>query len=131
MPTWHFNTLCNSGGKINIGLINDEANVVAPRRGLRFQLQPPNENLADTVELAKGDDPTTSEPADTISTKFAHAASRAPNSFHSTPPSAILVYLERVQKLEAQMPILLHHMKPWMQKSVIEAEDRIEKNVAQ
>ena len=46
-------------------------------------------------------------------------------------PSATLVLIARVQKLDAQMATLLHHIQPLMQKSIAEVEDRIEKKVAQ
>ena len=36
-----------------------------------------------------------------------------------------------VQKLEAQMATLLHHIQPWMQKSIVKANEQIEKNISQ
>ena len=57
--------------------------------------------------------------------------SRAPSSSRSTQPLAVLVLIARVQKLDAQMATLLHHIQPWMQNSIDEAEDRIEKTMAQ
>ena len=63
-------------------------------------------------------------------TSSSNVTSRAPISFGSTPPSAELVPLARVQKLEAQMATLLHHMHPWMQKSIDEAAERIVKKIA-
>lgn len=69
-----------------------------------------SENLVEMVELAEGDDPTTFEPADTTSAGFIHAASRSPNLSRATLPFAALVFLARVQKLEARMATLLHHM---------------------
>lgn len=76
---------------VEIDLIRDQANVAAPRRGSRVELQALSENLEDTVELVQGDDPATSEPVDTTLAEFAHAASRAPSSSRSTPPPATLV----------------------------------------
>uniref|UniRef100_M1DXJ6 Integrase core domain containing protein n=1 Tax=Solanum tuberosum TaxID=4113 RepID=M1DXJ6_SOLTU len=35
----------------------------------------------------------------------------------------------RVQKLEAQMATLLHHIQPWMQKSIAESEARMERRM--
>uniref|UniRef100_M1DUE6 Integrase core domain containing protein n=1 Tax=Solanum tuberosum TaxID=4113 RepID=M1DUE6_SOLTU len=59
------------------------------------------------------------------------AVSRDPSSSKSTPPSGAVVFpLARVQKLEAHMATLLHHIQPWMQKSIVESEARIEKIVA-
>ena len=42
-----------------------------------------------------------------------------------------LVLLARVQKLEAQMATLLHHIQPWMQKSITDSEDRLERKMVQ
>lgn len=83
------------------------------------------------VELHQGVNPATSDPADTTPDDSTHAANRSPISSKSTSPSAPLVLLALVQKLEAQIVTLLHHMHPWMQKSIVEAEDRIEKRVIQ
>ena len=62
------------------------------------------------VELAQGADHATLEPANATQDEYAHAISTAPNFFRSTSPSAALVPLERVQKLEVQMAILLHRI---------------------
>uniref|UniRef100_M1DQL8 Integrase core domain containing protein n=1 Tax=Solanum tuberosum TaxID=4113 RepID=M1DQL8_SOLTU len=60
-----------------------------------------------------------------------HRATRvAPSSSQSTPQlGAIVVPLARVQKLEAQMATLLHHIQPWMQKSIAESEARMERRM--
>lgn len=42
-----------------------------------------------------------------------------------------LVLLERVQKLKAQMCTLLHHIQPSMQRSIAEADERLEFKMAQ
>ena len=39
--------------------------------------------------------------------------------------------IARVQKLKDQMATLFHHIKPWIQKSIVVDEDWIEKKVAQ
>uniref|UniRef100_M1DF00 Integrase core domain containing protein n=1 Tax=Solanum tuberosum TaxID=4113 RepID=M1DF00_SOLTU len=58
------------------------------------------------------------------------AASMAHSSSRSTPQlGAIAVPLARVQKLEAQMATLLHHIQPWMQKSIAESNARIERRM--
>uniref|UniRef100_M1DAM0 Integrase core domain containing protein n=1 Tax=Solanum tuberosum TaxID=4113 RepID=M1DAM0_SOLTU len=58
------------------------------------------------------------------------AASMAPSSSRSTPQlGATVVPLARVQKLEAQMATLLHHIQSWMQKSIAESEARIERRM--
>ena len=93
-------------------------------------MQPLIKNLVDTLELDEGADPATSEPTDTTPAESAPGTSRAPDSSRSTPPSAALVPNSRVQKLDAQMVALLHHIQPWMQKSIAEAEDWIMKKVA-
>ncbi|KAG5581492.1 hypothetical protein H5410_052119 [Solanum commersonii] len=54
----------------------------------------------------------------------------APSSTRSTPQlGATVVPLARVQKLEAKMAILLHHIQPWMQKSIVEFEARMERMI--
>uniref|UniRef100_M1D9P3 Integrase core domain containing protein n=1 Tax=Solanum tuberosum TaxID=4113 RepID=M1D9P3_SOLTU len=63
-------------------------------------------------------------------TSSGEAASRAPSSSRSTSPlGAVVVPLARVQKLEAQMATLLHHVRPWMQKSIVESESRMERRM--
>ena len=42
-----------------------------------------------------------------------------------------MVPLARVKKLEAQMSTLLHHIKPWMQRSIAEVEEWLERKMAQ
>ena len=76
------------------------------------------------VEQAQGDNPATFEPTDTILVESIPSGSTAPSSSRST-ASATLVPLARVQKLEDQMATLLHHIQPWMQRSIAEAEERI------
>ena len=46
-------------------------------------------------------------------------SSTAPSSSRTDPLPA-LVSLARVQKLEAQMDTLLHHIQPWMKWSITE-----------
>ena len=46
---WHIDQLKTPLGTVDIGLIKDEANELAPRRGPRPELSPLGENLADTV----------------------------------------------------------------------------------
>ena len=46
-----------------------------------------------------------------------------------TAPLPALVPLARVQKLEAQMATLLHHIHLWMQKSITESEERLKRKM--
>ena len=46
-------------------------------------------------------------------------------------PFPALVPLARVQKLEAQIATLLHHIQPWMQKCIAKAEERLERRMVQ
>ena len=48
---WHSDVLHTLTRSVDIGLIRDVANVTAPRRGPRVDLQTLSENLADTVML--------------------------------------------------------------------------------
>ena len=53
MPIWHINHLKTPLGTVDIALIRDKANELAPRRGPRLELPPLGENLADTVAHAR------------------------------------------------------------------------------
>ena len=44
---------------------------------------------------------------------------------------ATLVPLARIQKIEVQMDTLRTHIQPWMQRSIAEAEEQIERKMAQ
>lgn len=80
-------------------------------------------NFADRVKLSQGVDPSTAELAYTTPADSTHAASLSLSSSRSISPSIVLVPLDRVQELEAQMAILIHHMQPWMHKSIVENEE--------
>ena len=49
VPIWHVDQLKIPLGTVDIDLIRDEANELAPRRGPRQELPPLSDNLADTV----------------------------------------------------------------------------------
>ena len=49
MPIWHIDQLKTPQGTISVGLIRDEANEVAARRGPRPELPPLADDLADMV----------------------------------------------------------------------------------
>uniref|UniRef100_M1DLL2 Integrase core domain containing protein n=1 Tax=Solanum tuberosum TaxID=4113 RepID=M1DLL2_SOLTU len=113
---------------LDIGLIRDEANVAAPRREPQVEVPPLGADLADTMGQAQGGDLSIPDHTDTILGSSSQAASMAPSSSPSTPQlGATVVLLARVQKLEAQMATLLHHIQPWMQKSIDESEARMER----
>ena len=86
---------------------------MARNRGPRIEVQPLGENLAATIEQAKGSNPITSKPTDTTLDESIPGVSIALRSSRSI-PSATLVSLAMVQKLKAQMATLLHHIQPWM-----------------
>uniref|UniRef100_M1A7F0 Integrase core domain containing protein n=1 Tax=Solanum tuberosum TaxID=4113 RepID=M1A7F0_SOLTU len=131
VPIWHCDRLIHPTETLDIGLIRDEANVAAPRREPQVEVPPLGTDLADTVEQAQGSDSIIPGHTDTVPASSSQAASRAPSSSKSTLPSGVAVVpMARVQKLEAQMATLLHHIQPWMQKSIAESEARIEKRVA-
>uniref|UniRef100_M1DY73 Integrase core domain containing protein n=1 Tax=Solanum tuberosum TaxID=4113 RepID=M1DY73_SOLTU len=111
-------------------LIQDEANVAAPRREPQIEVPPLGADLADTVGQAQGGDPIIPDQSDTVPSSSSQAASMAPSSSRSTPQlGATIVPLARVHKLEAQMATLLHHIKPWIQKSIAESEARMERRM--
>ena len=67
---------------------------------------------------------------DTTLVESIPGSSTAPSSSRSAPFPA-LVPLARVQKLEAQMATLLHHIQPWMERFITEAEERLERKMVQ
>ena len=71
----------------------------------------------------------TSATTDTLPVESIMGSSTAPTSSSSTPFPA-LVLLARFQKLEAQMATHLHHIYPWMERSIVEAEERLECKMA-
>ena len=107
-----------------------EVNDLSPHRVPRPEVPPLGENLADTVEKAQADTQATSEPTHTTLVESIPGGSTAPSSSHLT-SSGTLVPLSRVQKLESQMATLLHHIQPWMQRSIGEAEERIKRKMPQ
>ena len=115
MPIWHVDQLKTLQGTVDIGLIRDEANELAPRRGPHQELPPLADDLADTVAQAR----TTTQATSTTPVESILGSSTAPSSSRTAPLPA-LVPLARVQKFEAQMATLLHHIQPWMQKSITE-----------
>ena len=113
MPIWNGDQLKTPLGTVDISLIRDEANELAPCRGTRPELPPLGENLADTVAQART--ATKAASTDTTPIDSILGSSTAPRSSRST-PFPVLVPLSRVQKLKAQMATLLHHIQPWMQR---------------
>ena len=91
-------------------------------------LPPLGDNLADTV--AQACTAMHAASTDTTPVESISGSSTAPSSSRSAPFSA-LVPLARFQKLEAQMATLLHHAQPWMQTSIAETEERLERRMVQ
>ncbi|TMX01568.1 hypothetical protein EJD97_024277 [Solanum chilense] len=128
MPIWHIDQLKSPPGTVDIGLIKDEANELAPHRGPRPELPPLGDNLVDTVAHART--ATQAASTDTTPVECISGSSTAPSSSFSAPFPA-LVPLARVQKLEAQMAMLLHHIHPLMQSSIAKAEERLDWRMVQ
>ena len=104
--------------------------MAAPRREPQVEVPLLGTDLVDTVGQAHGGEPIMPDHADTVPGSSSQAASMAPSSSRSTPQlGATVVPLARVQKLEAQMATLLHHIQPWMQKSIAESEARMEHRI--
>ena len=110
VPIWHIDQLKTLQGTVDVGLIRDEANELASRRGPRPELPPLADDLADTVAQ---DRTATYASIDTTPVKSILGSSPAPSSSR-TAPLPVLVSLARAQKLEAQMATLLHHIQSWM-----------------
>uniref|UniRef100_M1DPZ3 Integrase core domain containing protein n=1 Tax=Solanum tuberosum TaxID=4113 RepID=M1DPZ3_SOLTU len=123
VPIWHCDKLIQAAGTLDIGLMRDEANVAAPCRERQLDVPSLGEDLAADVEQMLGDDPAPPAHTNNAPASPSQAASRAPSSSRATLSSGVsVVPLARVQKLEAQMATLLHHVKPWMQRSIAESE---------
>ena len=116
MPIWHVDLLRTPQGTVDIGLIRVEANELALRRGRCRELPQLGDNLAYTV--AHDHTATQAVSSDTTLVEAILGSSTAPSSSRSSPLPA-LVPLARVQKLEARMATLLHHIQPWMQRSIV------------
>uniref|UniRef100_M1DG99 Integrase core domain containing protein n=1 Tax=Solanum tuberosum TaxID=4113 RepID=M1DG99_SOLTU len=87
-------------------------------------------NCAGTRECRSGIVIVLPDHTDTVPASSSKPASRAPSSSQSTPQLGDTVFpLARVQKLEAQMATLLHHIQTWMQKSIAESEARMEQRM--
>ena len=128
VPIWHVDQLKTPQGTVDVGLIKDEANELAPHRGPRPELPPLTDDLADTVAYACM--ATQAASTDNTPVESFPGSSNAPSSSRTSPLPA-LVPLDRVQKLEAQMATLRHHIQPWMQKSITESEERLERKMVQ
>ena len=128
VPIWHVDQLKTPQGTTDVGLIRDEANELAPRRGPHPELAPLADDLSDTVAQART--ATHAASSDTTPVESIPGSSTAPSSSCTTPLPA-LVLLARVQKLEAQMATLLHHIQPWMQNSITESEERLKWKMVQ
>ena len=83
MPIFHIDQLKTPLGTVDIGLIMDEANELAPRRGPRPELPPLGNKLDDTVaqdRTAKQAASTDTNPVESIS-----GSSTVSSSSHSAP----------------------------------------------
>ena len=125
VPIWHIDQLNTPQGTVDVGLISDEANELAPRRGPRKELPPLADDLVDTVAQDRS---ATQASTNTTPVESIPGSSPAPSSSR-TAPLPLLVPLARVQKLEAQIATLLHHIQPWMQKSITESKARLERQM--
>ena len=122
MPIWHIDQLKTPVGTYDIDLIRDEANELAPCRLPCQEFPPLRDNVADMVAQART--ATHEASTDTNLVESIPGSSTTPSSSLSA-PFPILVPLARVQKLEAQMATLVHHIQPWMKSSIDEAEERL------
>ena len=114
---------------MDIGLIRDEANELTLSIGPCQKVPLLGENVADTVEQAQAATLFTSDLTDTTPVESISGGRTASSSSRLT-PFATLVSLSRVQKLEAKMDTLLHHIQSWMERSIAEAEEHMERRMA-
>ena len=91
MPIWHVDQLKIPQGTVDVGLIRDEANELAPRRGPHPELPPLADDLADTVAQARTATQvasTNTTPVDSISD-----SSTVPSSSRTSPLPALVLTL--------------------------------------
>ena len=84
--------------------------------------------MANTVAHARTAMQAASKTTDTTPVESILGSSTTPSSSNSAPFPAV-VPLARVQKLEAQMATLMHHIHPWMQRSIDKAEEFLERRM--
>ena len=98
VPMWHVDQFKTLQGTVGVVLIRDEANELAPRRGLHLELPQLGDDLTEMVAQAH----TAMQAASTDTTPIASipGSSTAPSSSRIAPPPTLLS-LARVQKLEA------------------------------
>ena len=94
MPVWHIDVIKTPPDTLDIGLIRDEANELAPHEGPSPEVHPLRENLASMVDPAQAANPATSKNTDTTPVESIQGCSTSPSSSHST-PSTTLVPLAR------------------------------------
>ncbi|TMW98359.1 hypothetical protein EJD97_004146 [Solanum chilense] len=122
VPVWRIDVLKTPFVTVDIGLIR------APRVP-HPEVQPLGENLVAPLEQDQAAKPTTSETTDTTSVESISGGSTTLISFRLA-PSATLVPLSRVKKLKDQMDTLLYHIQPWLQRSIAEVEEGLERKMA-
>ena len=74
VPIWHVDQLKTPQGTVDVGLIRDEANELAPRRGPRPELAPLADDLSDTAAST-----------DTTPVESIPGSSTAPSSSRTVP----------------------------------------------
>ena len=109
MPILQIDQLKTPLGTIDIVFIKAKANELAPRRVPHQELPPLGENQIDTVAHARTATQDASKTSDTTLVESIQVSSTVPSSSQLAPFPA-LVPLARVQKLEAQMATILHHI---------------------
>ena len=80
---WHADQLKTPLGTVDVGLIRDEANELAPPRGPRAELPPLADDLADTFAQARK--ATQAASTDTTPVESISGSSTAPSSSRKTP----------------------------------------------
>ena len=90
VPIWNIDKLKTPMGIVDIGLIRDEANELAPCTGPRQELPPLGENIADTVAHARTATQDSSKTTDTAPVESILGSSTAPRSSRSAPSHALV-----------------------------------------
>ena len=88
VPIWHVYQLKTPQGTVDVGLIRDEANELAPRRGPCLEMPPLANDLADTVAQARM--ATQAASTDTTLVESIPGSSTAPRSSRTAPLQALV-----------------------------------------
>ncbi|TMW82926.1 hypothetical protein EJD97_003840 [Solanum chilense] len=123
VPIWHVDQRKTQQGTVDVDLIRDDANELAPRRGPHPELPSLADDLGDTVAQART--ATQAASTDTTPVESIPGSSTAPRSTRTTPlPALVLLARAAVDSLRADIDKILEARVPESEAPSVEsAED--------